>query len=346
MKTSRVLGTGYKECLFLLLFAFLGVSDSLGYEAVVSEYRLDGSLVKQFGLSESLWGNNWSYDTVAVSPSGITYVGMRQANNKNCRLVAFDSAGNKIGTTDLTKIPRGIGFDNKNNVYVTCTSTTGIPLGTLAQSASIYKFAPNGNLLDEWQPGGILIDQYSDIKVASNGEFFVSSWGGPGSNQMYILNTSGELIDDFGSVPNPRYVPSDMAIAPNGNIFVHIEYRPGKDQWREYTSAGVLANTVEFYNNNCVYSSYIGLEFDSDGFLYTFNRNLLQLEKYSQSGLLVNTYGIPVLLPTGWDRDAIRDFTFSPSGNLLFTHATGIPEPTTLSLLALGAVFMKRKHYR
>jgi len=169
----------------------------------------------------------------------------------------------------------------------------------------IQTFSSSGNFISEFSAS-----LYSPrIAVASDGSIFLSG------ASILKYSSAGSLLDSFGRISSN----SELAINSSGSI-----YAKGAD-WNstptgtivKYSQDGVLE--AEFGRGSVNYTIEGGIAFGEDGTIYGVN----------------SSHGISMFSSDGTFQSAAFSNTYS-----LSFIATGIPEPSSLSLLTLSGVLV------
>lgn len=236
-------------------------------------------------------------DGIAFDSTGNVYV----ANNSGNKVSKYSSTGSLINASLGGSIssPTGVAVDSSGNVYA----------GT---QDDVIKVTPGGTQStfgpidqDIFRAQGVAIDNVGNVYVA-------------GASQTIVeLNSSGnETNFSFGGSLGEG-APVDLAFDSSGNLYVDMDLIGGNAQILKITSSGnqSLFATLPIYD----YPS--GLAVDSGGNVYVASQEYGTISEYSSTGSLINAS-----FASGFVQPDYIAFPPSP-----------VPEPATLSLLALGS---------
>lgn len=316
------------------------------FEFVVSEYSLGGSeLVRFGGAGEDSGLANWA---VELGPSGDVYViqdGLSAPSSNLGEVNRYTRAGTLVETTSFAALNSSdrrltaLDFDNAGNMYVSSANGIG-PIGTDDTRGSIFRVDANTDVVTRLQPFGSSVE-YNDIAISDNNRIYASSWRGAftGDDQMLETNSAGANLNSFSNTGNSVY-HLDLDIGPIGDKVVTLTRNNGDQStgrgWRIFSPAGATTNIVNLGGIDDY--SFVGLEVDNFDTLWTYNFATESVERYTLTGMLLQSHFIPEV------NNFLTDFTMTPEGTAMFTYRAQVPAPaTTISLLAAGVIAAKRR---
>jgi len=303
----------------LCLAMILSCVSSAHADQIVTAYNLSGTptIIQSFGqLNNS--STQMSMQRIE-SAGGKTYVSIANNNNGPGAVWIFGADGSIVQqiTTSRLDIPSGMAVDTTGNVYVASSAHLG-KLGTLSQSADILKFDSTGTVVGDFQPFGVDINEYLDVKINSSGSIIGSAWGGAGPN-IARLDSSGNLLGSFDSV-GPTRLETNLAVSSSNDVWVLSDANgPGAEKIEDFGATGTLKSSIPLAATDL----YSGLRIDKSGNIWTYDNSTDLFEEWQSSGALEKTYSLGL---TG-----VSDFTFTPDGDLLVID--NAPEPTSLAVL-------------
>jgi DNA-binding beta-propeller fold protein YncE len=269
-----------------------------------------------------LYFTNWQAHTLGtISPSGqVTIAGVPAPGFVELDGLAFDSNGTayvgyigssttglggifRVGPSGLelvvqTPQPRGIAFDDKNNLFIADSSLHDIirvdPSGV---TSTVYSFGPSV------QPLRVAFDAQGQLFVAANAG-------------VYRIDSPGVAAQIIDGVSFPSgLLPLGIAFDASGNIFVgdHYNHRVVKfDHSGSFIS--VFADASDGIANPW------GLAIDLDGSVYVANTDTSTILGFDASG------GLHTTLDASFGVDRPFSLVFAPT----------VPEASTSVLLAAG----------
>jgi DNA-binding beta-propeller fold protein YncE len=263
-------------------------------------------------------------DNVYVSTSASAYLG-------NAPTVRFDSSGQESVFADepWQGFIEGLAFNSSGNLYAAHWFSGTIVKFDANGEESVFASGlntPMGLAFDN--SGNLYVSSYADgtiqkfdsdghgslfasgipwatgLAIDSSGNLYVGS--SYGSEKIFKFDLSGQrsLFASSG-IANPR----GMAFDSNGNLYVaNFDNSTIKKFSSTGDDLGVFAST----------DHPLGLAFDSSGYLYVANHDSCTITKFDSSGQ-GSLFATDEIRNLGW-------------------MAIQVPEPTTWSLLALGAL--------
>lgn len=284
----------------------------------------------------------------ATGRADILYVS--NAGNNTIQKFTSDGVGSVFASTGL-RAPSGLAFDIGGNLYVAnngnytigkCTpggvgsvfASTDFeaPLGLAFDSAgNLYQSYLGGEIL-KYTPGGVRSTFATGVYALglafdSAGNLYATT---SGYNTIEKFSPTGAYLGVFASTD--LNFPSGLAFDSAGNLYVS---NGGDNTITKFTSGGVGSVFATGLDGP------LGLAFDSADNLYVANSigNGSTIEKFS---------------PTGTNLGTFASASLSYPEFLVFTDDNGVPlpltnqapEPTTLSLAAVGSLTLLRRNAR
>jgi sugar lactone lactonase YvrE len=256
------------------------------------------------------------------------------------------SLGSTVGAWVAYGQPSGLAFDPSGNLYEADS-----------RFGDVIEFGPNGTNLGRFSSIPASETGYTEgIAFDPNGKLYEATTTPIGSGVVYQISSSGGLASQsFGGLLNGSN-PTGIAFDPNGNLYVAIS---GANKIHKVSAAGT--NLGDFASG---LSSPAGIAFDSSGNLYAANFQSNTIEKFSPTGVDLGAFAGPSAGLNGpfglaFDNDGILWVSNYRGGTIEKLNAAGtnvglvsvgngfnptfiafapVPEPSTLTLLALGGV--------
>ncbi|HWL54461.1 MAG TPA: PEP-CTERM sorting domain-containing protein [Chthoniobacteraceae bacterium] len=252
--------------------------------------------------SHAPWNITWEGDIELYNPRGIARdaAGNVYVNDSEfIYRITPSGQGGIFAVKPSESYGYGVAVDAQGYIYA---------VGSVNPYYGIYKFDPDGDLVDTWVSFGAL----SNLVVGPDGALYSGDSVGA---MVYRFDPATGVRSDYASVPNA----GDVAFGPDGTLYV------GSFDAVYQVAEGEVSEVL----NRRVYNVY-GLAVDGEGKLYIGNNRsnwdneiLLHLP-----GTGTSSYSIFANLS---DEQTITGIVMVPQA---------IPEPYTLSLLLAGGIFL------
>ena len=242
----------------------------------------------------------------------------------------FSSTGtllNQFGLSSYTNGATAVAFDSSGNVWVCGILNTLVEFnrsGMVLQSFSRPSFAePTDMVVDS--SGNLLVTQNEgSLQKFSSSGTLLGTIGGPGSG-------TGQLNSPWG-----------VTLDPSGNIWV-------SDSWNnrivEFNSNGnFLQQFGSLGSGNTQLNGPGGLAVDSSGNVWVADSGNNRIEGFSSTGVYVTQFGAlgtgngQFNNPSGLAMDSSGNIWVADMYNKRIEEFSSVPEPSTLTLLGIGAV--------
>ncbi len=153
----------------------------------------------------------------------------------------------------------------------------------------MYKYAPDGTLVDTWTLGGVLKNPIG-IAMDEDGALFVCNSDNP-DHAVVICDTNGTVIDTWAQdTPNDRLIyPNFLALDAEGYVYVS-----GREMHtvEKYAPNGTFVTSWGGPGNGAgQFSTPAGVAVDDDGFVYVVDRGNARVQKFDADGNFVRQWG-------------------------------------------------------
>jgi hypothetical protein len=254
-----------------------GLSDNTAFYSSIIKSNSSGNL-----LSQKRFGGN-DRTCMTVDSNANIYVSYASSIIKINKDNVIQWTRTFTNFTSRTTI--GIKYDSVNDfLYVVHGSGTGVD-GT-THTITLVKYTSTGSIVWQRQLSGLIY--WSDeegsnrLTVSSSGDIYfafgrMDSSGTPNSGPGYVVkyNSSGTLQwqTTIGSAYDGTAEPRGIAVDSSGNVFVSYVIYTTDAVWgvsliTKFNTSGTLQWQRQF-RNSCFDSSFIGIDVDSTGNVYT-----------------------------------------------------------------------------
>jgi streptogramin lyase len=274
-----------------------------------------------------------SAQSVTVDPSGNVWA----TDQFNSNLVKFGGSGNWLTSFPLS-YGDGLHSDASGNIWV-----AGVSSGQHGLYGCITEVS-SGSVLPQISTGSG--DFPSDVATDPSGNIWATFWESTNFNQVLAkYSSSGTLIGWYGSGitgggSTSLFDPCGLAIDKSGNVWVS----DGNNRIVEFNNSGTfLQQFGSSGSSNGQLLGNEGLAFDSAGNLWVANGNN-NIVEFSSAGAFLGQFGSlgtgPGQFndPQGVAFDAAGNMWVADTNNNRLQEFSPVPEPSTLVLLAMGAV--------
>ena len=290
----------------------------------VQKFDSDGNYLLQFGTIGSGDGQLNQPQGIAIRNNGDIYVG----DVNNHRILVFHSDGSyafEIGPFawaggDNFYFPGDLAFDLDGNLLVASTW--------------IYRYDPQGTLLQQFDPSGYgsHFSSLSNLAVDVQGNVYGSALNG---SQIAKFDSSGNFVESFDTTQNDHQAigyGGPLAVDASGNMFV-ADYQNNRIQM--YNSIGDFV--LEFGDSDQI--NWIGgMAIDSSGHIYVSEEKGIKVFTYEPEG---NSYSLTVSDLACDTQYHFRSFATNSEGtsygqDQTFTTKACPPGPSDLQVNATG----------
>jgi sugar lactone lactonase YvrE len=227
------------------------------------------------------WTNFYGTEGIAAADNGNIYVG------RGTEIVVTGSNGQSVttwgsrgdGDGELAS-PSGIVIDGSGSVFVSESA-----------NGRIKKFTADGNFTAAWQSTSL-----EALTISSNGDLYgVNSW----EKSVYAFSSSGVSLGSwkYNSSTVEGSFPTGIAVDTSGNIYVADyedyaikKFSPEGQLILQWGKQGVNDGELNFetYTGR---PEGIGIETDSDGYVYVADLGNHRIQKFTLDGVFVLKWG-------------------------------------------------------
>jgi tripartite motif-containing protein 71 len=254
----------------------------------IQRFTPQGVYVGEFGSTGSGPGEFDNPHALAIDASGNVFVAdtynhrVQKLTATGTYLGQWGGPGTALGSFDL---PHGIAVDGKGDVYVADT-----------YNHRIQKFDNGGAFLRTWGALGTNDDQFdypNGIAVDAGGSVYV---GDTNNHRVLRFNSKGALLSAWGQQGNAAsefFFPRGVAIGPDEDVHVCDSGNNRLQRFRRRQGQGheALLTMGGPGTGNGLFSDIRGVAASSDGFVYAADKNGNKLQKFTNFGAWVASWG-------------------------------------------------------
>ncbi len=277
-------------------------------------------------------------ESVTVDPSGNVWA----TDGMHTRLVKFDGSGNYLGDYSVGNYAGGVHSDPWGNIWVAGVGAISTVTEFNSSGAVVKQLGAHDSNLRSFQ----VLNAPSDVAVDSAGNMWVADqYGSSGfpSGSLEKFSSGGAFIGQYGQVGS-SYLnsPWGLTLDASGNVWVSDS---GNGRIVEFNNSGAFLQQFGSQGTgNGQLSQAEGLAFDAAGNLWIADGINNRIEEFSSSGAYLGQFGSygtgpgQFKDPQGVAFDAAGNMWVADSNNSRLQEFSPVPEPSTLILLAAGAV--------